>query len=733
MDTTTHSHLETTTQLTTHNIPDATTRPTEHNTSEAISRSTIHDSPEAITESTSHISPEGISQSTILVHGSPEATTGSTIHGRSEAITGSTSHISPEGISRSTIHGSPEATTGPTTRETIIRSTSPESPETTTMTSPSTTHKHLTTTQSAPIIRIHFPASRCSAVTLSNGTLIYPTAVRVVITMSFPRNTLQHTACKLTPECARNPCKNGGSCLELLSGYICQCPANFTERNCENLETGHTTGTFSSTAPQSTSDFQVTSQISTVYYLTPDITPSTTDTTPPGTLTSASPTTDGTSSGTTSVALSSTSHPVVSPTTLIFASTTSAPVPTETPPTTSSTSSTIFLTTPSSTDLTSSTTQPTTSPTSPVTSPPEKSSTTAPSSTTDGTSFGTTSLALSSTSHPVQSPTTLISESTTSGPVPPETPPTTSSISSTILLTSSSTDLTTLTTHPTTSATSPVTSPPEKPSTTAPTTSTLVSTTAAIETTRSLLNVKIFVADEGGSCIWIGNPVTYSFTVATHSIAWDVAYDSVDEIIYWTDFNGNQIWKARENGSDKEQVIFDYNGPAGISIDEESRRVYCAFRGSEKIASIGIDGTGQDEIVGNPEDPRTVEAKPSLGYLYFTHKYRLERCNFDGTNRQQLFYSSQFSDLTGLSVDDTGGRIYISDIGQKVIKHMDLDGNDLKTINPGYEPSDVFYFRGILYISEITTQGIVEQDPDTSGYSKMAQQMFSYPRHLHMA
>lgn len=60
-------------------------------------------------------------------------------------------------------------------------------------------------------------------------------------------------------------------------------------------------------------------------------------------------------------------------------------------------------------------------------------------------------------------------------------------------------------------------------------------------------------------------------------------------------------------------MFLSNTGPTGISIDEVSRTVYCAFKDSEKIVSIGIDGTGTKEVVTNPTEPRAVEASPTLG------------------------------------------------------------------------------------------------------------------------
>lgn len=41
-------------------------------------------------------------------------------------------------------------------------------------------------------------------------------------------------ACEINiDECAVNPCKNGGKCIDLIGGMRCDCPSNFTGDFCE--------------------------------------------------------------------------------------------------------------------------------------------------------------------------------------------------------------------------------------------------------------------------------------------------------------------------------------------------------------------------------------------------------------------------------------------------------------------------------------------------------------------
>ncbi|KAL3856930.1 hypothetical protein ACJMK2_011636 [Sinanodonta woodiana] len=42
------------------------------------------------------------------------------------------------------------------------------------------------------------------------------------------------TCCDDIPECASNPCQNGGACIEMINRYDCNCTRRYTGPNCEN-------------------------------------------------------------------------------------------------------------------------------------------------------------------------------------------------------------------------------------------------------------------------------------------------------------------------------------------------------------------------------------------------------------------------------------------------------------------------------------------------------------------
>ena len=67
----------------------------------------------------------------------------------------------------------------------------------------------------------------------------------------------------------------------------------------------------------------------------------------------------------------------------------------------------------------------------------------------------------------------------------------------------------------------------------------------------------MFVTDINLDIIWIGGAVTLEFQdsgIAIPQGSWDVYYDSVGEMIYWTDLQQDRVWRSFLNGTQQEDL-----------------------------------------------------------------------------------------------------------------------------------------------------------------------------------
>ena len=92
----------------------------------------------------------------------------------------------------------------------------------------------------------------------------------------------------------------------------------------------------------------------------------------------------------------------------------------------------------------------------------------------------------------------------------------------------------------------------------------------------------------------------------SHPVA--LAYDIVEDRVYWTDITSNTISRAFLNGSSQE-VIHDskLQTPAGLAVDIIGRNIYWTDTGTTKLEVSKMNGSLRTAIVtSNLDEPRDI-------------------------------------------------------------------------------------------------------------------------------
>jgi hypothetical protein len=112
-----------------------------------------------------------------------------------------------------------------------------------------------------------------------------------------------------------------------------------------------------------------------------------------------------------------------------------------------------------------------------------------------------------------------------------------------------------------------------------------------------------------------------TFSITTPSRSRDIAVDPTTSIAYWADRQSGTIFRRPLSGTINETVITGMNAPHGLAIDVQARKVYWA-------------DTGQRN--SGPTD---------------TSARRVARCNFDGTEYENLTATNGFNEPWDLALD----------------------------------------------------------------------------------
>ncbi|XP_025082123.1 low-density lipoprotein receptor-related protein 4-like [Pomacea canaliculata] len=183
-----------------------------------------------------------------------------------------------------------------------------------------------------------------------------------------------------------------------------------------------------------------------------------------------------------------------------------------------------------------------------------------------------------------------------------------------------------------------------------------------------------------------------------------IDYDPVDGRVYWSDIEDETIRSANLDGSDARLVRNIIHGGSlwGLSVDSVSRLLFYTNDGNKVIGMISLDTNSHhivvDSDIGQPID---IELDKHNGVIYWSDHVRstIEKCNYDGSDRETLvFASSHLKGPTGLALDTEGRRLYWATADTQLIGWTDVDSKRSEV----YIKLEKSYFTGLeIYQNEL--------------------------------
>ncbi|XP_046584857.1 low-density lipoprotein receptor-related protein 4-like [Haliotis rubra] len=193
-----------------------------------------------------------------------------------------------------------------------------------------------------------------------------------------------------------------------------------------------------------------------------------------------------------------------------------------------------------------------------------------------------------------------------------------------------------------------------------------------------------------------------------------IGYDSLTENIYWSDVMSKEIRSAKFDGT-KESTLLDLDThavPDGLTIDMNHRKLFYTDAGNHIIWGVDLDGRqANEEIINeNLENPRAIITYSSKKLLIWTDWAvfaKIERCNFDGTDRK-ILVNTDIQWPNGITLDDQSETLYWCDAGEHRIDSVKLDGTGRRQIlnEPGTHYFGIFFFEDALYFTDWKTNAV---------------------------
>ncbi len=153
----------------------------------------------------------------------------------------------------------------------------------------------------------------------------------------------------------------------------------------------------------------------------------------------------------------------------------------------------------------------------------------------------------------------------------------------------------------------------------------------------------------------------------------NIAFDSVEQKLYWPSASAGGIEPANYDGSGIETAISGIAAPRSVAIDALNRKAYWLDYGwPNSIWRSNLDGTDREILYTTTSLPPLATAvDPVNGYYYWSGFHGdIHRTSLDGSDTKTV----NFGELPCMfAIDSTNGYLYIADYLQHAIDRMRLD------------------------------------------------------------
>ncbi|XP_063530568.1 low-density lipoprotein receptor-related protein 6 [Cydia strobilella] len=201
--------------------------------------------------------------------------------------------------------------------------------------------------------------------------------------------------------------------------------------------------------------------------------------------------------------------------------------------------------------------------------------------------------------------------------------------------------------------------------------------------------------------------------------AMSIDFDPKTEYIFWSDSMAKTISRARLDGSDQSVVIHSNGVPDSIAIEPLARNIYWTDPVTDTINVARLDGSVRKVIIYEDlYEPRAIAVHPTAGWMFWSDWYekrpKIERASLDGSGRVVLV-SEKLMWPNGIALDTVNNKLYWGDARTHKIEVCNMDGTNRNELHN----SDILHIFGLtlldqhLYWSDMQRRTLDRIDKDT--------------------